>query len=129
MNSQQAVRNLEDHVALSSILQYYATLYADHAMELEDSYCSPETINISCPIVRNGRPGRPSVVISEEQITTLLDLGFTYTSMAAMFGISERTLFRRRTEFGLQTGRHYTEISDNDLDAAVRSLVDVSYLV
>ena len=97
-------------------------------MELEDLYCNPwMSLTIACPVVGDGRPGRPSVVISEQQITTLLDLGFNYTSMAAMFGLSERTLFRRRTELGLQTGRHYSDISDDDLDTVVRSLVQVRF--
>ena len=91
-------------------------------MELEDLYWM--SLTITCPVVGDGRPGRPSVVISEQQITTLLDLGFNYTSMAAMFG---RTLFRRRTELGLQTGRHYSNISDDDLDTVVRSLVQVRF--
>ena len=97
-------------------------------MELEDLYCNPRmSLTIACPVVGDGRPGRPSVVISEQQITTLLDLGFNYTSMAAMFGVSERTLFRRRTELGLQTGRHYSDISDDNLDTVVRSLVQVRF--
>lgn len=124
-SSQEVARNLQDLTVLSSILQDFATSYANRAVDLEDSYCGPGTITIACPVLRTGRPGRPSVIISEEQLATLLDLGFTYATMAAMFGISERTLLRRRTELGLQIGRHFTDISDRALDTAVRALVQV----
>ena len=43
-----------------------------------------------------------------------------------MLGVSERTLLRRRVDSQLPIGRPYSEISDNNLDAAVREIIEVS---
>ena len=49
-------------------------------------------------------------------------MGFNYRTIATMFGVSEKTPLRRRSEYGLPVGHSFTDISDTDLDAAVRSI-------
>ena len=56
------------------------------------------------------------MIISEAQISGLIEMGFSYATMARLFGVSVRTLLRRRNEFGLQIGRNYSNISNSDLD-------------
>ena len=78
---------------LSTILHHFAQLYGDKAMEIEDVTSSPDTL-IRCSVTQSGTPGRPSIIISQAQIETL-ELGFNYTTIASMLGISPRTLLRR----------------------------------
>ena len=53
-------------------------------------------------IHRTGKRGRPSFVVQEEQIRFLQEVGFSYTEMAAMLGISRMTLYRKRQEFDIE---------------------------
>ena len=52
--------------------------------------------------------GRPRVEITQEQIEVLRNrLGFRWADIARMFGVSTRTLNRRRQEFGMQLGQEH----------------------
>ena len=113
---------------LSAILHHFAQFYGDKAMEIEDMTSGPDTL-IQCPVSRSGTPGRPSIIISKAQIETLIELGYNYTTIASMFGISPRTLLRRRSDYALPIGRCFTEISDGDLDSCVRSITQVSKMI
>ena len=110
---------------LSAILHRFAQLYGDKAMEIEDMSSGPDTL-IQRPVSRSGGPGRPSIIISKAQIEILIELGYNYTTIARMFGISPRTLLRRRSDYALPIGCSFTEISDGDLDSSVRSITGVS---
>lgn len=71
-----------------------------------------------------GGRGRPKYIIKHEQLHFLRDLRFTWTQIASLFGVSRRTLYNIRTEFGM-TGPHYsnyTVISDADLQEVVRGI-------
>ena len=58
--------------------------------------------------------GRPAFDMSEEQIEALRDTGMNWKSVSIFLGVSERTLLRRREEYGIQPT--LSEISDEDLD-------------
>ena len=66
-----------------------------------------------------GRSGRPCVIISEAQVSALIEMGFSYSSMARMFRVSIQTLLRRSNELGLQVGQNFSTLSDSDLDDVV----------
>ena len=119
-------RTIEDLTSLTAILYEYHQVYTDRSMELEDSLVSHENASIPVTILRSGARGRPFMFITKDQIETLLDFGYTYTRIASMFGISERTLLRRRIEWGLPSGRRLSEIGDDDLDDCIRRIVHVS---
>ena len=110
---------------LSAILHHFAQFYGDKAMEMEDLSSGPDIL-IQCPVSQTGTPGRPSIIISKAQIETLIELGYNYTTIARMFGISQRTLLRRRSDYALPIGRPFTDISESGLDTAVRSITQVS---
>ena len=65
--------------------------------------------------------------ITKDEIEALMEYGYTYTKIARMFGVSEHTLLRRRIELGLPTGRHFTDISDDDLDDSIRRITHVTF--
>ncbi|XP_065913263.1 uncharacterized protein [Dysidea avara] len=74
-----------------------------------------------------GMCGRPKYAIKQEQLMFLHELRLTWTTIAAMFGISRRTMYNIRAEFGL-VGTEYTafsDISDEDLKTAVSDIKQI----
>lgn len=65
--------------------------------------------------------GRPKYIVSKEQIETLRDTGMNWKSIAQTLGISERTLFRRREEFGLP--ETFSNITDAELQGNIESIL------
>ena len=70
------------------------------------------------PQLQSNSRGRPSYHITEEQLVSMIDLGFTVPQMAQMLQVSTRTLERRIAQCGL-SARSWTVISGTDLDKAV----------
>lgn len=112
---------------LSSVLHEFVHMYGEHAIQIEDLCNSPDLM-MQCPVTQNHLPGRPAFIISRIQLETLIDLGYSYSTISRMFGVSQRTLLRRRIEYDLPTGRRFTDISDNNLDIAVRGILQVGPL-
>ena len=81
-----------------------------------------DVINASSFHVKEGRPvplststgGRPAYNISKEQIEQLRETGMNWRSIAACLVVSDRTLYRRRIEFGVEDS--FTEMTDEELD-------------
>ena len=55
----------------------------------------------SASVQQDGRRGRPSYLISQEQLSYLLDQGFKLQEIATMLGVSCRTVKRRMMSYGL----------------------------
>lgn len=74
-----------------------------------------------------GRRGRPKYVIKQEQLLFLQELRLTWTIIAAMFGISRRTLYNVRSEFSLSGTEYsaFSDISDDHLQAVVSDFIQV----
>ena len=84
---------------------------------------SPVT-NAECrnvPLLQ-GAMGRPRYGISQEQLEHLIDLQFTCPSIAALLGVSLRTIRRRMEEFGIAIRDRYSRISDSELDEEVEGI-------
>ena len=115
---------LHDLAQLSSLLHDFVQQYSDKAIDIEDTSSRPASV-IQCPVHQNGSRGRPAYVVSKVQLETLIELGYNYSTIARMFGVSERTILRRRLEYDLPIGVTFTSITDNDLDIAVSSMLRV----
>ena len=103
--------------------------YTEHYTDIIGTESGNEPIcTPSCPVERRNTPGRPPFHIEGSQIEAMMELGFKYEDMAAIVGVSSRTLRRRREQLGLPLGRNYSEISDFDLDAEIVSILSVSML-
>ena len=116
---------IHDLQALSSVLHQYSQYYSEKITSIEDYRVE---FSLQCPIVRHGDPGRPSFLISKPLIETLIDLGFTYSKMAKILGVSERTLLRRRQDFNLPTGRPFSNVTDQELEIVIRDIVQVGIM-
>ena len=115
---------LQDLTQLSAFLHIFAQSYSDKALDIEDTSSRPDSI-IQCPVRHNGLRGRPAYMLSKVQIETLIELGYNYGTIARMFGVSERTLLRRRVQYDLPIGLTFTSITDNDLDVTVSCMLRV----
>ena len=74
----------------------------------------------SVPVIRGS--GRPRFDIQYEQLAYLLDNRFTVRQIADMLSISERTVYRRMSDFSLSVRAHYANISDSHLDHLVQEV-------
>ena len=66
------------------------------------------------PRVIQGR-GRPSAVVTREQLVYLRSMNFSWTHIAHLLGISRVTLFRRRRELGIQNTDILRPMGDDEL--------------
>lgn len=66
--------------------------------------------------------GRPTFAVSLEQLSILIENGFSVPQIPDMVGVSVRTIRRRMTEFGLSIRAQYSTISDTELDRIVREV-------
>ena len=66
--------------------------------------------------------GRPRVVIEQDKIEFLRELGFNWTQIASIFGVCRRTLYTVRVEYGIISTGGFTHISDDELQHHVQSL-------
>lgn len=64
--------------------------------------------------------GRPSFVITREQLESLIETNFTVPQMAHMLGVSVSTIRRRMDLYNLSIRAMYATISDEELDHLVQ---------
>ncbi|KAI8503599.1 hypothetical protein Bbelb_185700 [Branchiostoma belcheri] len=68
--------------------------------------------------------GRPRKHITEQQISYLRELGFTWLQIAELLGVSFSTLKRRQREFAWAGRDNYKDITEEDLDRTVVASFD-----
>lgn len=119
---------------LNELVLIMNELSRDFDRIVEDSERSTFTAPLSLndrlsAVARNGLVGRPRLQILQEQLQTLHnDAGFRWADIGRILGISERTLRRRRHEFGLPVGvgEDFSDVSNDDLDEYVREILEVT---
>ena len=123
-------RRLEEHLRVLSAISLSQNS-SDLLGELTDCMATllrhaSDIINASSYRVKEGRPvplsastgGRPAYNISKEQIEQLRETGMNWRSIAACLVVSDRTLYRRRIEFGVEDS--FTEMTDEKLDKQIQ---------
>ena len=88
--------------------------------DIESGTATPATLQPDT--IKGPGRGRPKLFIQKEQITFLRDLRFSWTQIASLFGISRRTLYTMRCEYGL-TNHEFTDISNLELRACIERIV------
>lgn len=71
-------------------------------------------------VVRNGTVGRPAKDISDEQLLYLRQLGFTWSSMCNLLGVSRSTLYRRKLLLNDET------ITYNEHEVIIREILQAT---
>ena len=61
---------------------------------------------------------------NQEELQNLLKLDFSVKQISELYGVSEKTVRRRITAFGL-TGSKYTEITDEDLATVMSDIISM----
>ena len=65
----------------------------------------------------------------KEQLEFLRNKHFPWVSIAKLLGISERTLRRRREEFGLRVDSGFTEVSEEHLTIVIEAVRSVTPII
>lgn len=106
---------ISSHVAVSQpILDALTELHSLVNVEKEKSKQHYKTMQFE-----QGPVGRPRMVLSLEYISSLLDLNLSIPCIAALLGVSRRTVHRRMVESDLSVRALYSTLTDEELDQCV----------
>ena len=116
--------------SLAASINSLAEHYREWCLRLTDSE-SEDTVGIGVPqqVYRTGARGRPPYHIPQSQLEALIELRFSYETIARLLHVSTRTLYRRRMLYGLPSGRCYTDVEDTQLDDIIRDILQVCLCV
>lgn len=119
-SSEQDQDDVEDQLTYRILLEL--TTFFDHYEErvllLRDQ--QPVTGTAS-----QHRVGRPPYMIPASQIEEMIELGYSYESMARILNVSSRTLRRYREAYELPRGRLFSELSNDQLDEIITGIIQV----
>ena len=116
---------------LSITIRYHQTnLIERHVVDvLRESLRCLSSINrqgeneVEAPVVFTGSYGWLMHEIPHEQLNFLIGRRFTVKQIAAILGVSERTVQGRLQQFGLSIRETYTNLSDQELDLTVQEIL------
>ena len=74
------------------------------------------------PMLRSGHAGRPKFDIPREQMSALVESGFTGPQIADLLQVSLSTIRRRMAQYGLYVSSVYAILSDGDLDQMIHDI-------
>lgn len=117
-NDLEHFKSLSDVFAdiLSAMQQLVSTLSVTPATVAEN-FCLVD--------VRNpAQVGRPKFHITSEVLEDLRNLGFSWTKIAMMMGVSRWTISRRVKDYGLENMRGFSPLPPAELDNLVRNYMD-----
>lgn len=73
-----------------------------------------------------GLMGRPKIIVSEQHIRRLIEIGLTVPCISKLLGVSTRTIERRMQEFGITVRGTYSQLTDEELDNLVVAIKTTS---
>lgn len=74
------------------------------------------------PLIHEETRGRPRFYVPRDQLACLLEVRFTVPQIAAILGVSIRTVRRRMDEYHPSVCNLYSQLSDHQLDGVVREI-------
>ena len=74
--------------------------------------------------ISTGAAGRPPLSLNMDDISNFRSLGFSWVDISSLYGVSARTLRRRRQESGVGVHSH-DSITDADLDNIVGDILEI----
>ncbi len=74
------------------------------------------------PLVVTGARGRPRYDIHHQQLSYLVENGFTGPQMAEIVGVSLSTVHRRMSDYGITVGSRYAALTNTELTTLVREI-------
>lgn len=124
-SAQHSASVVPNHNSLSNTLSDLLRALETWVLKLSEVVeASPPGTLSNVPSMLPSTGGRPAFNIAKVQIEQLRDTGMNRKAIAAFLGISEKTLLRRRTEYGIQP--NFSDISDIDLDKQVLEILQLT---
>ncbi|XP_027131646.1 uncharacterized protein LOC113744818 [Larimichthys crocea] len=115
----------QERVFLSAIAGQ-VTIPAEVIAGIDELDCAINTeldqVKVTPLSMEQGARGRPKTLISEEQISSLLELSFPVPTIADLLGVSIRTVRRRMEEFNFSVRASYSNLSNEQLDEIVSEI-------
>jgi transcriptional regulator with XRE-family HTH domain len=121
------LRNFADSQSVETSIRLLET-----ALDLLDhENTSVERIAADFECNRTGMKGRPVIKIPLEILEFYISCGFSQNDIAALLGVSKRTLNRRLSEMGISMSSKFSNISDEELDLEIQKIIhnfpDIGY--
>ena len=106
----------------AELLECLRRIYSEWIVYFEHYRKNECTTSYSAPVVQANETGRPTFLISESQLQYLRSLGFSWTQIADIFGVSSTTIiYRRWREYGMEE-EPMGSMTDEELSDGVRDL-------
>lgn len=106
--------------ALQQLIQSCRSLTSEWEAYLDSIHRNPNPDSYRAPVTN--RPymrGRPPFQISQDQLSYLASLSFSWTAIAGLLGVSRMTIYRRRRDFNMVDSSRNT-ITDPQLRELIR---------
>ena len=124
-NADELVGTTEARTSLSALLSELLSAMESARIKLSEVLETLPAENLcNLPSILPSTGGRPAFDIKKEHIEQLRDAGMDWKAISRFLGISEKTLQRRRAEFGLTA--NFCNISDSDLDRQVAEILQLT---
>lgn len=94
------------------------------AFEILQSFEDARDGEYVAPTVKTGGRGRPAYYITKDQLHFLVSSGFNVPQIASLLNVGKRTIERRLHEFNISMSTTFSLISNDNLDAIVRDIVN-----
>ena len=93
----------------------------ENIRSLQDSQLDEQQSRMPATL-HSGSVGRPKFDIPQQQLSFLVESGFTGPQIASILGVSLRTVRRRMVDYGLSMSDEYADILDSDLEHLVMEI-------
>ena len=107
-------------------LDSIAAAFVDVLSVLRCRAITPPTVaadSVTIESEKGGNCGRPFLKIPVEVLEELRGLGFTWSKIAEMIGVSRWTIYRRVTEYGLEDMRGYYDLPDEEIHQIISGYI------
>jgi AraC-like DNA-binding protein len=124
-NAELVRTSTEERTSLSALLsELLSAMESARIKLLEILEILPVENPCNLPATLPSTGGRPAFDIKKEHIVQLRDAGMDWKAISRFLGISEKTLQRRRSEFGLTAS--FSDICDIHLDRQVAEILQLT---
>ena len=98
---------------ITQLISYLRSLAKEWQLYVDTKEQQADLVRYHASIQQSGR-GRPRFLVAKEQLEYLNSLGFTWTNIACIIGVSRMAVYRRREEYGM-LDEPIAVISDSEL--------------